>query len=649
MNGGVLTLAFDSSGNLYAGGLFTTAGGVAARYIAKWNGASWSAMGGTNLNNYVYQIAFSPSGVLHICGAFTLSGGRNRMARWVSGDWASLGTGLNDTALCMGFDPSGNLYVGGIFTSAGGVTVDGLAKWNGTAWSNMPGGGYSIYYRPKAFSADPVTGALYIGASNTSLVKAFAWKVDYAGDGTPGISFTGKASQLVANGRSCRPVTAVAPASHHFVKWKNGGADYSTDATITVTNVTADMTLTANFAQTHVLTVANGSGSGTYPAGALVAITADAAPEYHVFDAWTGDIGTVSDPSDPTTFLTMPAASIAVAATYRIEAEGDFRVVAEAQTGGTVNGLGLYGETVEAGGTVVLTAAAEPGAEWTGWTGDHVGMDNPLTLTVFRDMALVATFSIVEGVTVGSASVVSATELGRGDEFMSVPKVWSVAFDPVKDPLRLKPKKLGLKGLTKIPKGAPQPSARYEHTKKVRLADMKALKAAWGRGTTTAAWLAEDPGRQEALPVRLIGQGKDAAGKYLGEIRWVEMSLAEITALRNAADTADVTAVAPLGQVLVKGEWFGAKAPKAWIEYRDPKTGATRQWKLKVLKPLRFANAAGKPASSCMNPATGTSEIMLLAPKAAPKGLALPAVGVLVIDNGVSMATVAVEIAAAGQ
>ena len=41
----VHAVVFDSSGNLYAGGNFTTAGGVAANYIAKWNGSAWSALG----------------------------------------------------------------------------------------------------------------------------------------------------------------------------------------------------------------------------------------------------------------------------------------------------------------------------------------------------------------------------------------------------------------------------------------------------------------------------------------------------------------------------------------------------------------------------------------------------------------------------
>ena len=45
MNSTVKALAFDNSGNLYAGGYFTTAGGETVNRIAKWDGSAWSALG----------------------------------------------------------------------------------------------------------------------------------------------------------------------------------------------------------------------------------------------------------------------------------------------------------------------------------------------------------------------------------------------------------------------------------------------------------------------------------------------------------------------------------------------------------------------------------------------------------------------------
>jgi len=59
---------------VYAGGYFTTAGGSAARNIAKWNGNSWSALG-SGMNDDVKALAASGTD-LYAGGYFTTAGGR---------------------------------------------------------------------------------------------------------------------------------------------------------------------------------------------------------------------------------------------------------------------------------------------------------------------------------------------------------------------------------------------------------------------------------------------------------------------------------------------------------------------------------------------------------------------------------------------
>jgi hypothetical protein len=71
MNGSVLALGI--SGNmLYAGGNFTTAGGVAANYIAQWDGTSWLPMG-SGMNNVVNALTVSGN-ALYAGGNFTTAG-----------------------------------------------------------------------------------------------------------------------------------------------------------------------------------------------------------------------------------------------------------------------------------------------------------------------------------------------------------------------------------------------------------------------------------------------------------------------------------------------------------------------------------------------------------------------------------------------
>jgi hypothetical protein len=72
-NSYVLAIAVSGS-QVYAGGFFTTAGGVAANYIAKWDGANWSALG-SGTNHPVLAIAVS-GGEVYAGGYFNFAGGK---------------------------------------------------------------------------------------------------------------------------------------------------------------------------------------------------------------------------------------------------------------------------------------------------------------------------------------------------------------------------------------------------------------------------------------------------------------------------------------------------------------------------------------------------------------------------------------------
>src|SRR5579862_3724375 len=100
MNNDVYALAI-LGGALYAGGGFTTAGGASANYIAQWNGTSWSAlgsgMGGFNLAGTTNVDALAVSGsTLYAGGIFTTAGGApvNNIAQWNGSSWSALGPGV---------------------------------------------------------------------------------------------------------------------------------------------------------------------------------------------------------------------------------------------------------------------------------------------------------------------------------------------------------------------------------------------------------------------------------------------------------------------------------------------------------------------------------------------------------------------------
>jgi hypothetical protein len=142
-----LTVFDDGSGPaLHAGGGFTTAGGVPANQIAKWDGSSWSALGGgLNGNSSLAVFDDGDGSALYVAGSFTIAGGMatRGMAKWDGTSWAALGSGIDAVVLTLRVldDGSGpTLHAGGNFTTAGGVAARRVARWDGTAWAAFGSG-----------------------------------------------------------------------------------------------------------------------------------------------------------------------------------------------------------------------------------------------------------------------------------------------------------------------------------------------------------------------------------------------------------------------------------------------------------------------------------------------------------------------------
>lgn len=152
-----LTVFDDGLGSgpaVFAGGYFTTADGVIVNSIAKWDGGAWSAlgsgMGGGRFQGVVHALVVfddrSGGGpALYACGTFTTAGGvpANNIAKWDGVAWSALGSGLNGTvdSLTVFDDGTGGgpaLYAGGLHTFGGGSPMTGyVAKWNGVSWSTQ--------------------------------------------------------------------------------------------------------------------------------------------------------------------------------------------------------------------------------------------------------------------------------------------------------------------------------------------------------------------------------------------------------------------------------------------------------------------------------------------------------------------------------
>jgi hypothetical protein len=139
----------DGSGPaLFAGGVFSSAGGVTVQNVAKWDGSAWSAVG-TGLGDDEYGVSdlvvFDDGSGPALCAAWTTwslaTGFVPHVSRWDGLAWTALGSGPTGgcEALAVFDDGTGPaLYAGGtgpVLLSGG----SGFARWNGSAWTDLQG------------------------------------------------------------------------------------------------------------------------------------------------------------------------------------------------------------------------------------------------------------------------------------------------------------------------------------------------------------------------------------------------------------------------------------------------------------------------------------------------------------------------------
>lgn len=202
---GTTLLAVGS--DVYVGGGFTQAGGVAAAGIARWSGGVFSPLGSGVAGGFQVTSLDAGNGLIYAAGDYTSIGGisANRIAAWDGSTWSRLGTetanGTN-TAINSVAVLGNTVYVSGNFGQAGGLFIPRMARFSGGVWSALPGTPDGTSQRLKRFGSRlyAMGNLTQAGSLSLSYIGQFdgsAWSGLGAGSGS---GFNGEVSAVLVQG-----------------------------------------------------------------------------------------------------------------------------------------------------------------------------------------------------------------------------------------------------------------------------------------------------------------------------------------------------------------------------------------------------------------------------------------------------------------
>ncbi len=279
---------------------------------------------------------------------------------------------------------------------SGGSTSAVTAVANASyAFANWTGSGFTTT-ASNPLVVSNVTSNLTITANFTPQPTSYSVTFLAGAGGT----LTGATTQTVASGGSTSLVIAVPNSGYSFTNWSGSGFATTSSNPLMVTNVTSDLTITANFTpQPTSYTVTFQAGGGGHltgtaiqnvmPGGSTTAVTAVPNTGYS-FANWTGG-GFTTSTANP---LTVPNVTSNLTVTANFVPQ-TFTVTFQAGTGGTVTGTAT--QTVAYGGsTASVSAVPNTGYSFANWTGGGLTTStaNPLTvLNVASNLTVTANFT----------------------------------------------------------------------------------------------------------------------------------------------------------------------------------------------------------------------------------------------------------------
>ena len=296
------------------------------------------------------------------------------------------------------------------------IAVDGIVGFSVAPMTGLAVGEYE--------ATVTVSGANGIATSfDVSFEVAAVPKYNFTVTTSAGGSVMGTAS---GNYEAATPVsvTATANPGYHFTGWTISGASLAGGSMAnpaTFSMPTGAVTLRAGFVAdapvTYTLRVNGGYGSGNYPAGTVVSISAAAAPAGKVFDQWSGSSGgAIANPRSASTTYTMPANAATVTANYRdVPVSRVYVTGITVSSAGGVTSIGAPRETLQLYAYISPSNATNTSVTWSIVSGSaYASLSSGGLVTARADGTVVVRATAQDGSGVSGSITLNITGQGSG-------------------------------------------------------------------------------------------------------------------------------------------------------------------------------------------------------------------------------------------
>jgi hypothetical protein len=307
--------------------------------------------------------------------------------------WQAWGNASGDGIVTASLDEAPSNAVIAVSRFSGASGLGAMATANTVGVSGACDGGVDTGFYSFASSTSGESSVLYVASAMRSK------------DHEPGSAYTERAE--VHHGASGSDTAGLAISDRELATagpvTVNGTFEKTVDWAVIALEILALPTTSEEFS-VSISPATGGSVTldppgGSYAAGTSVTVTA--APDAGFgFVGWSGDL---SGASNPETLVVDSDKTIGASFTSQ-----QYSVSVAPSSGGSVT-LNPPGGSYTAGTLVAVTAVAEPGNVFTGWSGDLSGPDNPESLLVDADKSVSAGFAPAVTLTLSATAGGSVT------------------------------------------------------------------------------------------------------------------------------------------------------------------------------------------------------------------------------------------------